>query len=505
MQLQNVVFNWRGAGINPFESFWSIGQKWSYLNEVKFDVFLKTVNKCELRSNGAISISEAETKADALSHLLHLPIENFAFCHHDAFLPRIPVLFRRGSPDGIDTALRWCPRCIDRGFHSPVHQLSFLSGCLIHGHRLVKQCPTCGRVLSYLNRALPMISRYHCVCGRPMWDIAAPVWPSPYRHSQLAPMIEYLKWVRDVEREAVYPGTDPGVHFFSDDRPRQLPETHRAWWLRCISSIVRPTNALRRAFPGRPVSPTRLELVSADADRDLTLVLESGYRELLAFCVAIDLDSSSRSSWYRFIARALKEILGAHKPCLAYYQMAYLAALRSRVSLPDDRTPCSRAAGALCFSTIYGKPLRELQARVEADVTQSVSNRLRLMTDKTRSCSQTASSHSLTRRGLLLLLWEMWRREVMRAADACLEDPRMTNPKIRPFPGPSTGTVLPFVVLTKESHSGLAANLWTQRRMRPRDETAGVVDWARHRQTVEEAAFRRIELLHDLAVVRQMQ
>lgn len=45
--------------------------------------------------------------------------------------------------------LKWCPECMENGFHSSIQQLEFLGACPVHGTKLISVCPQCHRVLPY--------------------------------------------------------------------------------------------------------------------------------------------------------------------------------------------------------------------------------------------------------------------------------------------------------------------------------------------------------------------
>lgn len=50
----------------------------------------------------------------------------------------------------IATFLRWCPECLNSGFHAAVHQIDFLSSCPLHGKRMLTKCPKCHSTQPYL-------------------------------------------------------------------------------------------------------------------------------------------------------------------------------------------------------------------------------------------------------------------------------------------------------------------------------------------------------------------
>jgi hypothetical protein len=47
------------------------------------------------------------------------------------------------------SVLRWCPRCANHGFHSPVFQLDLLGVCPAHGQAIRSRCPKCRTPIPY--------------------------------------------------------------------------------------------------------------------------------------------------------------------------------------------------------------------------------------------------------------------------------------------------------------------------------------------------------------------
>lgn len=54
-----------------------------------------------------------------------------------------------GSAWCASSHLRWCPRCVTRGFHGLVCQLGVQHVCPSHGLELLDRCPNCGGVIPY--------------------------------------------------------------------------------------------------------------------------------------------------------------------------------------------------------------------------------------------------------------------------------------------------------------------------------------------------------------------
>lgn len=62
--------------------------------------------------------------------------------------------------------LRYCPRCMSRGYHSVVHQFGFVTYCPVHGCRLEAKCRSCGATSEYLLKASVLDAPFRCpICG----------------------------------------------------------------------------------------------------------------------------------------------------------------------------------------------------------------------------------------------------------------------------------------------------------------------------------------------------
>jgi hypothetical protein len=73
----------------------------------------------------------------------------------------------------INTGLRYCPLCLELGYHSFLHQLAGISSCPLHGVPLAHRCHSCGAGLPLYRHAPVLYDRpYRCVCGQPISGVA---------------------------------------------------------------------------------------------------------------------------------------------------------------------------------------------------------------------------------------------------------------------------------------------------------------------------------------------
>lgn len=170
-------FNWRQGCISPYESIWSIAQKFTFLNRVGLRQFAALVGGVEKprevwpnleglpieQVRVTLGLEKVCAAGDAVSMLMPLPLRT------------IPV----------KRALRLCPECAERGYHSAVHQLPWLARCPLHGCELVSRCKRCSTPWLYdggQNSGLTAVRDLCCNCGLPLlpmpagWLVAQSEW-----------------------------------------------------------------------------------------------------------------------------------------------------------------------------------------------------------------------------------------------------------------------------------------------------------------------------------------
>jgi len=255
--------NWRHGGITEFESWWSIGQKFAYLNRVSISDFLFSVQgeETKLKTKGNVRSAYMESiDRHKVAELLNEPAAIFHYSNLD---PYIPDCLRALS--NVEGSLRYCPICLEYGFHSPVHQLPWLDKCLIHGLTLQLGCPICKRYIGYPYATYPehRADRYHCKCGEPLWrDLLSTPRPRPIDRKFLRPIRSYLKWVKNFE----FPGRDSlpfSLGFHSSGKPFDY-QSDAGWVMCCLAAIANVPNDIKAAFREIRV-PHHQRLVSTDA------------------------------------------------------------------------------------------------------------------------------------------------------------------------------------------------------------------------------------------------
>lgn len=109
-------------------------------------------------------------------------------------------------PEVIDAEdrLRYCPICMQQGFHCAVFQMRWVERCPIHDVPLEDRCRYCGAFNEYLFIPEAFKKPGHCKCGMPFWPgLVADVWPAVDNSAHEAVFGELVRWVKRMRRTAL--------------------------------------------------------------------------------------------------------------------------------------------------------------------------------------------------------------------------------------------------------------------------------------------------------------
>jgi hypothetical protein len=139
---------WRDDWITGFDSAFGLLAKFATLNVMGArelaDVFID--RRCGQRST-ILRSPNVDLRTGALfdhgqlATVLRLDVEQI----RHAFL--LETFSNRLRPSR--EMLRWCPKCANRAFHTPVFQLELVSACPVHGCALRSKCPRCRTEIPY--------------------------------------------------------------------------------------------------------------------------------------------------------------------------------------------------------------------------------------------------------------------------------------------------------------------------------------------------------------------
>lgn len=211
--IRSGALNWRRHAVSQFESLWSIGHKFAHLNRVGAVELRRLLGRPEwTKKPGHGAFYWNEERAD-LHRLGYLDPDRLMECLHldksqveQAIVTGYALpAFETGNQPLLATwhSLRYCPRCLEKGFHSPLHQLVWIARCPIHDVPLVDRCPGCGEFIPYLLVPKVLANPYGCKCGHVLWPGRDAVhWPIPLNESEERLLAEYARWRTEIRRQS---------------------------------------------------------------------------------------------------------------------------------------------------------------------------------------------------------------------------------------------------------------------------------------------------------------
>ncbi|TPG68024.1 hypothetical protein EEL31_05290 [Brevibacillus laterosporus] len=166
----HTTFTWRSEWIRWFESPWSTIEKFKYANEIS--------SRDVLRILGILTVQKLKTTVGEIhrnyvtlsgfdSQLIKEGLQYDLYVMNRTYLDTLFANFPHRSNEFlfINHILTFCIECIKRGFHSHLHQISFLHYCPFHMIPLQKECPNCKNTFLYECYDKGFSSSFICKCG----------------------------------------------------------------------------------------------------------------------------------------------------------------------------------------------------------------------------------------------------------------------------------------------------------------------------------------------------
>ena len=196
--MRNFSINWRPGTASVYESIWSLRRKFSYLNRVGQSQTRQAIAEIE----GGGGSGDLDVNNPILKYLGE-PFRLFNNCSLSKFL--VPYSISGSLRRFAVKNLRYCEACISRGYHSPIHQLTWVALCPIHLLPLHESCPECGKKIP-INRWADgnprslFRTRGAELCECNIWPgMHSTEWPAGIRLSEAKPIEAYLRWLRSLE------------------------------------------------------------------------------------------------------------------------------------------------------------------------------------------------------------------------------------------------------------------------------------------------------------------
>ncbi|WP_404450219.1 TniQ family protein [Sutcliffiella horikoshii] len=169
--LKKTKATWRSSWILDYESPWSVIQKFCHYNSISFRQFLLKVGNDNVRKlKGKIgqvhkSIYNLNGLDDNLvKQLISFPLkEKNGELLDDIINPFYNEDF--SISNYFSAFLRLCPLCIEKKYHSTLHQFNLIKKCPFHQLSLFTNCPKCNENFPYILEDNSFSLDYRCKCG----------------------------------------------------------------------------------------------------------------------------------------------------------------------------------------------------------------------------------------------------------------------------------------------------------------------------------------------------
>jgi hypothetical protein len=148
----------------PLESLWAIVGKWQFVNRLPYSTVarcISSLSRTGLYQGVDLRLLEA-VDLDALAHFSGIQLR--ALCAG-------ACVASQSSPALAVTSanLRWCPACMNKGFHAALFQFLPIARCPTHNARLIQACPHCKSVIPYRLDAAAAATPLACpTCRSPL-------------------------------------------------------------------------------------------------------------------------------------------------------------------------------------------------------------------------------------------------------------------------------------------------------------------------------------------------
>lgn len=167
-QHSKLQYTWRKEWIHQYESPWGIIEKFRFANVLNendiFELFLE-VNKRKTKlitKNQRNLIKLEELSSESMEQILGIDLRQDNQKNKDRILGVLPVIDHGKM---IRKELNYCPRCLETGYHSILHQVKLFDKCAFHQIPLQQKCPQCSRTIPYEISYQWSKDAFQCKCG----------------------------------------------------------------------------------------------------------------------------------------------------------------------------------------------------------------------------------------------------------------------------------------------------------------------------------------------------
>jgi len=152
------IYLWNKEWINAFESPWSLLSKFQHVNFLSIREVLQIFETSIIGSLYTLK----SLNDDLIEKILSYPLKII----NNTLLSKLlfPYKDKIQVTDFMSRFLRFCPICIEKMYHSTLHQFLFIKECPFHKVMLLNNCPNCNIEIPYSFSDNIFVSPYTCRC-----------------------------------------------------------------------------------------------------------------------------------------------------------------------------------------------------------------------------------------------------------------------------------------------------------------------------------------------------
>lgn len=162
-----MTYVWKSEWIWPYESIWSIIEKFKYANSLCNSDIYKLVRARAPRNTFYIysSMYASINTVEKTAFIELIGDDIFTITANQLKELMGPLYNICDIRKYMLQEWRYCPKCIKSGYHSMYHQLSFFDRCIFHDIKLKTKCPSCQTEYSYVMKYKGNEQAFRCTCG----------------------------------------------------------------------------------------------------------------------------------------------------------------------------------------------------------------------------------------------------------------------------------------------------------------------------------------------------
>jgi hypothetical protein len=169
--------SWRPGTLRAYESVGSIGAKYCYLNKVKprefYNLILELIGeKNRYINRDDFTFDSLDFDFSKLSKLFNEPLPIVKKLSLKA-INHLPNLRKQtGYSLASNEDFAYCPICLANGYHSPLHQISWVTNCFIHNEALINVVNK-NKSIKNLHTDIKLLSNLYDI-----WFVESEIWES---------------------------------------------------------------------------------------------------------------------------------------------------------------------------------------------------------------------------------------------------------------------------------------------------------------------------------------